>query len=422
VGETYVIVGAGAAGLAAVRAIRRRDGSGRIVVLTAESGPSYSPALLPYLIARKIDEKALNLADSRLFAGLGVDHRGGVRAMGIDVDARMVLTADGGAVPFTRLLVATGASARGESVAGTATEEAPLTLRTLADARLLHRRLLTARRVTVLGAGLAGLEIAMAARILGRDVTVVAASPHVLSRNATSADARVVQGWFEEAGIGFLLGRRIVGWEGHAEQTWLHTAEGDRLPTDVLVAAKGAAPNTAWASSPLTGMHVDEGMRTSIPDVFAAGDAAVGRHALTGRAEPITSWPSACAEGEVAGSNMAGADVRMPGEVPFNVLPAFQRRVAFIGCTTDAALRSLGGDVRVAETGMPSQGSGARLWHRDERIVGAVLFGAHPGVGNLRRVIETGTTVPLRRGRPAWPTGPLVALHSGQHGERNGIG
>jgi NADPH-dependent 2,4-dienoyl-CoA reductase/sulfur reductase-like enzyme len=400
--HTHVIVGAGAAGLAAVRAIRRRDATGRIVVVTAESGPAYSPALLPYLLAGKVTEAGLTLADRHFYVANRAELVEGTRVVGVDFDGRRILVEPGRPIEYTTLLIATGASARGDEVPGATIADGPLTLRTLADARVMRDRLQRVDSVAVLGAGLAGLEIAMAARTLGKRVTVVARSDQILSRNIGATDAAIVQGWLEEAGIRFLLGRQTTAVEHAGGRRCLTTVEGDAVPAELLVAAKGAAPNIAWAA-PVgartdQGLAVDGGMRTGIPNVFAAGDAALARHAVTGRVEACATWPSACAQGAVAGANMAGGDAWLAGEIPFNVLPIFDRRVSFMGCTSREALGCLGEGVEHTVVGRPAAGRGRTLWFHDGRVVGAVVFGSQPDAGRLRQAILSGGRVASRHG------------------------
>lgn len=420
--HTHVIVGAGAAGLAAVRAIRRRDTTGRIVVVTAESGPAYSPALLPYLLAGKVAEAGLTLADRHFYVANRAELVRGTRVVGVDFDGRRILVKPGRPIEYTTLLIAAGASARGEEVPGASASGEPLTLRTLADARAMRDRLQRVDSVAVLGAGLAGLEIAMAARALGKRVTVVARSDQILSRNAGVEEAVIVQRWLEEAGIRFLLGRQTAAVE-HAEgRRCLTTAQGDAVPADVLVAAKGAAPNTAWAAAGGArtdqGLAVDAGMRTVIPDVFAAGDVTFARHAVTGRAEAFATWPSACVQGAVAGANMAGGDAWLAGEIPFNVLPVFERRVSFMGCTSREALGCLGEGVEQTVVGRPASGRGRTLWLHDGRVVGAVVFGSLPDVGRLRQAILSGGRVASRHGEVKQLPSLLAAHRRGRSHRR----
>lgn len=415
--ETYVIVGAGAAGLAAVRAIRRRDPTGRIVVVTAETCPSYSPALLPYFLAGEVTEKGLFIAGRAFFAAQRAELRAGKRAVGVDFDSRRVFLNGDEPLAYTKLLLATGALARSEVVPGASVSE-PLTLRTYADALRMRAGLRSSDSVAVLGAGLAGLEIAMAARKLGKEVTVLARSERILSRNADGTDAALVQRWLENAGIRFLLGVEAVAVEGTGSRRYLVAQKEEGVPAGLLVAAKGAAPNVEWAqpvpvgATAAYGLEVDSAMRTRYPDVFAAGDAARSRDAVTGGTGVFSTWPSACAEGRTAGLNMAGGDAKLEGEIAANVLPVLGRRVSFLGCTTAEARAPLGPGVEEVLVGRPGEDGYRRLWFHDGRLVGAVVVGPCRELGVLRHAIETGAR--LRQSRVAGGTARMAVPPAGR--------
>jgi NADPH-dependent 2,4-dienoyl-CoA reductase/sulfur reductase-like enzyme len=268
----------------------------------------------------------------------------------------------------------------------------PLTLRSLGDARRIRAAATGVSAACVLGAGLAGLEMAMALRELGKDVSVVAASAQVLSRNAGPDEARVIQGLLEAAGIRFLLRRTVAGLELAARGRRLLTIEGDAVPADLLLAAKGAQPNLGSLGGG-TGswgfLTVDERMRTELADVLAAGDVAMSRDAVSGRPRAFTTWPSACLEGAVAGSTMAGGTASIEGQIAFNALPVFGSSAAFIGETADGP-RTPDTESVVWRGSRPERGLYRRLYLRGDRIVGAVVIGACRDAGLLRRLVETG--------------------------------
>jgi nitrite reductase (NADH) large subunit len=387
----HVILGNGAAALAAIKAIRRRDRRTDIVVVAAESLAAYSPALLPYVISGRLSERRLELTDRAFYAAHGVTVMPGRRAVELQPGEHRVLLDDGQEVAYGRLLVATGASAKGSVVTG-AVEGEPLTLRSLDDARRIRAKAAGCTAACILGAGLAGLEMAMALRELGKDVSVVATSGQILSRNAGPDEARVVQGLLEAAGIRFLLRRSVAGLEHAAGARMLLTNEGDQVPADLLVAAKGARPNVGSMSG-ATGsagfQPVDERMRTELPDVLAAGDVALSRDAVSGEPRAFTTWPSACLEGSVAGSTMAGGTASVERQIAFNVLPVFRSSAAFVGETAEGT-RTPDTEVVVWRGSRPERGLYRRLYLRGDRIVGAVVIGACRDAGLLRCLVETG--------------------------------
>lgn len=387
----YVILGNGAAALAAIRAIRRHDRRTGIFVVAAESSAAYSPALLPYVVSGRLPERRLALTDAAFYAAHDVTVMPGRRGVEVGADEHRVLLDDGREVAFGRLLVATGASAKGSAVDGAAEGE-PLTLRSLDDARRIRAAATGCTSVCVLGAGLAGLEMAMALRELGKDVCVVAASAQILSRNAGPDEARVVQGLLEAAGIRFLLRRSVAGLEHAAGERRLLTNEGDSVPAGLLLAAKGASPNVGAliAGAGSAGfLAVDDRMRTQHPDVLAAGDVAKSRDAVSGEPRAFTTWPSACLEGAVAGSTMAGGAASIEGQIAFNALPVFSSSAAFIGETAEGS-HAPDTEAVVWRGSRPEAGLYRRLYVRGDRIVGAAVIGACRDAGLLRRLVETG--------------------------------
>ena len=392
--DPLVILGNGAAALAAIRAIRRRDRRGALVVVTAEAAAAYSPALLPYLISGRLSERRLMLTDGAFYASHDVTVMAGRRAVEVRAGDRRVVLDDGREIAYRRLLIATGATAKGSVVAG-ADEGEPLTLRCVDDARRIRARAAECRTVCVLGAGLAGLEMAMALRELGKDVTVVAASGQVLSRNAGRDEAGVVEALLAAAGIRILLHRTVAGVERDAGGRFLLTCEGDRVPADLLVAAKGARPNLVPltpSDAPAAGLPVDGHMRTASPDVYAAGDVAVSMDAVSGRPRAFTTWPSACLQGHVAGTLMAGGMTSIESEVACNIVPIFGTSAAFIGETAEATSTE-GTESIVWHGSRAADGLYRRLYLRGDRVVGASLIGRCRDAGLLKHLVETGEPV-----------------------------
>jgi phenylglyoxylate dehydrogenase epsilon subunit len=390
----YVILGNGAAGISAVRAIRLRDSTSPIILITEEPPVAYSPALLPYLLAGKIKEDTIALTDMAFYERLGVTVLHETRAIAVEPQDQCVALANGDGVRYAKLLVATGANAKGEVVRG-APGGQPLTLRTLVDGRKARGSAARAHHVVVLGAGLAGLEIAMALRQRSKSVTVVARSPQILSRNTGPDEARLVQHLIEQSGVNFLLGRTTEAVEDAGGQAFLTTLEGDTVRADLLIAAKGAEPNDyllpSRTDTPKNGIAVDAYMRTTFPNVFAAGDVARSPNALTGDLDTLATWPSACFQGAVAGTNMAGGEACMSGEIRHNVLPVFGRPVAFIGLAGIRSSQARSEPYEIVTAGGEKSDRFRRLYFDRGRLIGAFAVGKSRDLGLLRLLIETAT-------------------------------
>jgi 3-phenylpropionate/trans-cinnamate dioxygenase ferredoxin reductase subunit len=215
-----------------------------------------------------------------------------------------VVLADGRQVDYSRLLLATGGSARPLPVPG---GDAVQTLRTVEDARRIRARLREARRVACIGAGVIGLEIASSARRLGCETEVVEAGPSVMGRCVTPDIATFIETIHREAGVVLRLGTAVTSVEG----SLILCADGTVVEADFIVAGVGMRRNTALAE--MAGIAVDGGIavdplgRSSNPDIFAAGDVAAFWHPRYRRRIRLESWRHAQDHGIAVGRAMAGA-------------------------------------------------------------------------------------------------------------------
>ena len=167
------------------------------------------------------------------------------------------------------------------------------------------------------------------------------------------------------------------------------------MPADLLIAAKGARPNLVPLTpgdAPAAGLPVDGHMRTASPDVYAAGDVAVSMDAVSGRPRAFTTWPSACRQGHVAGTLMAGGTTSIESEVAFNIVPIFGTSAAFIGETAEATSTE-GTESIVWHGSRAADGLYRRLYLRGDRVVGASLIGHCRDAGLLKHLVETGEPV-----------------------------
>ncbi|WP_460367751.1 FAD-dependent oxidoreductase, partial [Actinocorallia lasiicapitis] len=173
--DRIVIVGAGIAGATAALTLRSEGFTGEVLLVGAEPADPYRrPPLSKDVLAGKTAPERLRIKQPEFWAAQGIGLLTGVRAIEIDRDRSLVELADGAALPYDRLLLATGGTAR--------TLPGARVLRTLGDSLALRAELLEHGRLTVIGGGLVGLEAAATARTLGCAVTVLEAAPHVLGR------------------------------------------------------------------------------------------------------------------------------------------------------------------------------------------------------------------------------------------------
>jgi 3-phenylpropionate/trans-cinnamate dioxygenase ferredoxin reductase subunit len=232
---------------------------------------------------------------------------------GIDRATRQVTLDDGGTLGYDRLLLANGAAPRRLPVPG-ADLGGVLYLRRVEDSERLAEAFRAAGRVVIVGAGWIGLEVAAAAREAGCDVTVVEPEPVALYRSLGPELGEMFAGLHTDHGVTFRFGESVSELRGSAGQVAeAVTSSGARLPADTVVVGIGAAPNVGLAAAAGlevgNGVVVDAALRTSDPDIYAAGDVANAYHPLFGRRIRVEHWANALNGGPAAARSMLGQDV-----------------------------------------------------------------------------------------------------------------
>jgi 3-phenylpropionate/trans-cinnamate dioxygenase ferredoxin reductase component len=307
--QHFVIVGAGECGARAAMALREAGFDGDVTLIGAETHLPYErPPLSKQGMLAEVFA-ATTIATSERLADAGVAFRSGLHVAAIDRSTKRLLSAEGGALPYDKLLLATGASPRrlpdtdGQRI---------LYLRTLDDARHLRDELLPGRRLAIVGGGFIGLELAASARARGADVTLIEALPRLLSRAVPELIAAQIQARHELEGVTLIFGDGIAAIEGNASAATVQLKSGRRVQADLVLVGIGAIPNVALAAA--AGLAVDNGiavdryLATSDGDIFAAGDCcSFPLDIYGGRRVRLESWRNAQEQGTLAARNMLGA-------------------------------------------------------------------------------------------------------------------
>lgn len=303
----FVIIGAGECGTRAALALREAGYAGPVTLLGAEIHLPYErpPLSKDAILAEAPAPKPIGGADT--LAGAGISFRPGVTVAAIDRAAHAVVLSDGSRLGYHRLLLATGARPRVLPVPG-ADGPNVAALRGLEDAARIRAALGHGRRLTVIGGGFIGLELAASARKLGTEVTVIEALPRLLSRGVPEEVASVLAARHEAEGVRLIFGARIV----ELTAAGVTLDGGISVPADLILVGIGAVPETALAEAAGlaidNGVAVDDRLTTSDPAIFAAGDCAAFLHPGYGRRIRLESWRSAQEQGALAARNMLGAD------------------------------------------------------------------------------------------------------------------
>ncbi|OII64387.1 MULTISPECIES: NAD(P)/FAD-dependent oxidoreductase [unclassified Streptomyces] len=321
--ETFVIVGGGLAGAKAAETLRAEGFAGRVILIGDERDHPYErpPLSKGYLTGKDARDSAL-VHPPAWYAQADIELHLGQPVTAVDRDHKAVRLADGTTLNYDKLLLATGAAPRPLDVPGS-----DLTgvhhLRRLSHADRLQGVLAALGRdnghLVVAGAGWIGLEAAAAARGYGAEVTVVEPQPTPLHQAVGPELGQVFADLHAEHGVRFRFGTRlteIVGQDGMVLAA--RTDDGEEHPAHAVLAAVGAVPNTALAETAGLalvdrahggGIAVDASLRTSDPDVFAAGDVAAAHHPLLGVRLRVEHWANALNGGPAAARAMLGQDV-----------------------------------------------------------------------------------------------------------------
>jgi NADPH-dependent 2,4-dienoyl-CoA reductase/sulfur reductase-like enzyme/nitrite reductase/ring-hydroxylating ferredoxin subunit len=322
--SSVVVVGAGAAAYAAADTLRRHGYAGTITLLGAEeTGPVDRPNLSKEYLAGKAPEEWIPLA-----MPAGIDLRTGASVTEIDTKERVVRLADGSSVTWGALLLATGAEVVRLGVPGSDLPHVH-TLRTLADSKAIVAGALGAERAVVVGAGFIGLEVAAALRERGVAVDVVAPVSSLVRIMGTEL-AAFVEGLHREHGVRFHIGDGVASIATGA----VTLTSGTQLPADLVVVGIGVRPATGLAERAglrvQSGILVDERLETSVPGVYAAGDAARWPDARFGGAIRVEHWVVAERMGAAAARSILGGTDAFR-DVPFFWSAHYDVTVAYVG-------------------------------------------------------------------------------------------
>ncbi|WP_285115935.1 FAD-dependent oxidoreductase [Leifsonia sp. fls2-241-R2A-40a] len=391
---TVVIAGAGLAGATVATELRERGFDGRILLLGAEE---HHPYIRPPLSKEYLKgEGGIDQADvhpAAWYADNAVEFLPGIEAGSFEPVAHELFVSEGGRITYDSLVLATGAHARPLGVPGSG-HDAVFALRTREDSTRLRSAIKPGgRRVVVVGSGWIGLEVAAAARRYGNHVTVLGHSAVPLSRSI----GRELGGLFErlhrEQGVTFHNGASVVGVDAGAEQAVV-LASGERIPADVVVAGVGAVPNTLVAERSgarvADGILTDRGMRASIEDIYAVGDAADPFLPAIGRHLRSEHWANAITTGKVAAHAILGERASYD-DIPYFYTDQYDLGMEFSGYAPLAA------GARVVYRGDVESREFIAFWLRNDRVVAGMNVNVWDVQDDIQRLIRSGERVDAER-------------------------
>jgi len=390
-GQTFVIVGASLAGAKAAETLRTEGFEGRVVLIGEEAERPYERPMLSkeYLRGEKPADK-LYVHDEGFYADNEIELLTGARAESFDPVAHVVTLAGGDRMPYSRLLLSTGAAPRRLSLPG-ADLAGVLYLREMSDSDALRAAITAASRVVVVGAGWIGSEVAASARLLGADVAVVAPGAVPLERVLGPEVGGVYRDLHQQHGVDLHLSTQIEAILGSGGVQGVRTTDGLVIEGDLVVVGVGASPRDDLARGAgltvVNGIVVDEFLRTSDPDVFAAGDVAATWNTLYNRRIRVEHWANALNQGQAAAHNMLG---RSGHQRAYEKLPYFYSDQYDLGMEYNGYAADWD---RVVLRGDPAGGEFLAFWLRDGRVLAGMNANVWDQADGIKALIRGDATV-----------------------------
>lgn len=377
--KNYVIIGNSTAAVGCIEGIRKVDRTGKITVISDEKHHTYGRPLISYLLCGMTDLERMKYRPDSFYDDNGVTAILGKRAEKIDAERKTVTLNDGSVIAYDKLLNATGSSPFIPPTKGLDTVENQFTFMTLDSALALQKAVTKESDILIIGAGLIGLKCMEGVLGLARSVTVVDLAPKILSSILDDEGAGMMQAFLEEKGVRFILKDCVEEYMGNEAVL----KSGKRLSFDLLITAVGVRPNTALmedaGAEVARGIIINERMKTSLKDVYAAGDCTVS-HDITSNSDRILALlPNAYLQGECAGKNMAGKREIFDKAMPMNAIGFFGYHIVTAGSYTGEELTEKDG------------ANYKKLFLQDGRLKGFILIGNVDKAGIYTSLIRNQT-------------------------------
>ncbi|MEV6796342.1 FAD-dependent oxidoreductase [Streptomyces sp. NPDC051320] len=394
---TFVIIGGGLAGAKAAETLRAEGFTGRVILIGDERDHPYErPPLSKGYLAGKEERDSVYVHEPAWYAQTDIELHLGQPVVAIDRAVKAVRLGDGTAVHYDKLLLATGAEPRRLDIPGTDLAGVHH-LRRLAHADRLKQVLTSLGRdnghLVIAGAGWIGLEVAAAARGYGAEVTVVEANATPLYDVLGPEVGQIFADLHAQHGVRFHFGARlteIVGQDGMVLAA--QTDDGTEHPAHDVLAAIGAAPRSSLAEAaglemaPRAdggGIAVDASLRTSDPDIYAAGDTAAAQHPLLGTRLRVEHWANALNGGPAAARAMLGQDVSYD-RIPYFFSDQYDLGLEYSGWAPPGSYD------QVLVRGDAGKREFIAFWMKDRRVLAAMNVNVWDVTEQLQRVIRSG--------------------------------
>jgi NADPH-dependent 2,4-dienoyl-CoA reductase/sulfur reductase-like enzyme len=349
----YVIIGGDGAGMSAASKIMREQADAHVIVFERSQHISYSACGMPYWIGGVVasDRKLIVLTPEVARKKRGIDVRIHHEVIAIDPAQHSVhvinqKTGETFIQPYAKLCIATGARAIAPPIPGM-DHPGVFTLRALTDAQRIYAYMQEhdMKTAVVIGGGYIGIEMVEAMRDRELEVHLVEMQPQIMP-NYDLDMVKPITAQLRESKVQLHLGIEVKEIKTHAGRLAIHTDKAGVIHADIVIVSVGVRPNAELAAAAglrlgeSTAIHVDRHLRTSAPDIFAAGDCVEHHHLVLERDVWIPLATSANKGGRIAGENMLGGNATLPGILGTAIVKVFDYSMAITGMTEVDARKS----------------------------------------------------------------------------------
>lgn len=377
----YLIIGNGIAGLAAIREIRKRDKESNINVVSSEGILTYYRTKLTEYISKDFKDEELLVAKEDWYKENKIKLYLNKIVEKIDIDNNIIVLDDSKKIQYEKLLIATGSRAFVPPISGKF-KEGVFALRSLKDLHYVKKYLRNLKKVTVIGGGLLGLEAAWSLKKLGKEVSIVEFAPYLLSRQLDKNISKKLQKSLEKEGFKIYLDSQAQEILGEVKADGIRLNEDRVVDTEAILISAGIRPSLDLVRDTEIkydkGIIVDTKLKTNIDNIYAAGDVVEIDKMVLGL------WTVSNAQGRVAGANMTGDNLEYIKPSIFTNLQIGNIKLFSAGCIDEFD--------KVYEY-KEEQGIHHKLFVKEEKLVGAILFGDLSKMNGVRNAVVSNMNI-----------------------------
>jgi apoptosis-inducing factor 3 len=326
--RTYVVLGAGAAGTAAVERLRQKGFQGRVILVSAEEKLPYDRTKLSKkYLQGKVEEDSLPVRSCDFYEQHGIELRFGKAVIQVDALNKSIIFEDGSRIEYDSLLLATGGKARKLDVPGSDLKGI-FTIRQTEDVNAILNAVKNAKQALIIGSSFIGMEAAASLNQQGLKVTVISPDDVPFKKILGDKLGKMFQKAHEQNGVTFKFGTKATKFTGDGKVESVVLENDETIATDLVIVGIGVEPNTSYLEG--IELHekdrsipVNEYLQTEIQDIYAAGDIARFPYAPMGDSTRIEHWRLAAQHGRIAAENILSRDDSRIAPTVDNIVPFF---------------------------------------------------------------------------------------------------